>query len=86
MRTRTIHAVVVATSLAAVFALPACAADYPDKPVRYIVAFAPGGLNDIVARLVAQKVTEAWTQSVVVDKRKGRLAMTCTSAFTRRRA
>jgi tripartite-type tricarboxylate transporter receptor subunit TctC len=70
MRSRTIHAV-VATSLAAVFAQPACAADYPDKPVRYIVAFAPGGLNDIVARLAAQKLTEAWKQSVVVDNRTG---------------
>jgi tripartite-type tricarboxylate transporter receptor subunit TctC len=70
MRSRTILAV-VATSIAAIFAQTAFAGDYPDKPVRYIVAFAPGGLNDIVARLVAQKLSEAWKQTAVVDNRTG---------------
>jgi tripartite-type tricarboxylate transporter receptor subunit TctC len=63
--------VVFAAALGAASIAGARAADYPDKPVRYIVAFAPGGLNDIVARLVGQKLADAWKQSVVVDNRTG---------------
>jgi tripartite-type tricarboxylate transporter receptor subunit TctC len=44
---------------------------YPDRPIRYIVAFAPGGINDLLARVVGQKLTEAWKQPVLVDNRPG---------------
>ncbi len=47
------------------------AQSFPNRPVRIIVAFAPGGANDIVTRVVAQKLSETWGQSIVVDNRGG---------------
>ena len=44
---------------------------FPTHPVRIIVGFAPGGANDIVTRIVAQKLYEIWGQTVVVDNRGG---------------
>jgi tripartite-type tricarboxylate transporter receptor subunit TctC len=44
---------------------------YPVKPVRVTVGYAPGGLPDTVARVIAQKLTEQWGQTVFVDNRVG---------------
>ena len=49
----------------------AAAQDYPARPLRMILGFAPGGSTDLVARVVAQKMAAAWNQQVVVDNRPG---------------
>ena len=47
------------------------AQSYPNKPIRMIVPFPPGGGNDVIARLVAQKLSARWGQSIVIDNRAG---------------
>ena len=47
------------------------AAPYPKKPIRIIVPFPAGGTSDVLARMVGQKLTEAWGQPVIVDNRAG---------------
>ena len=52
-------------------ALPAPAADYPTKPIRMIVGFAPGGGTDTTARAIAAKLTDLLGQQVIIDNRAG---------------
>lgn len=60
-----------ALALAATAASAQDAANYPNRPLRLIVPFAPGGGLDISARLIGHKLTEKWGHNVVVDSRPG---------------
>jgi len=62
---------VAGTALGALAIMPAAAAGFPERPIRLIVPFSPNGPNDLLARIVGQKLTESWGQPVVVDNRPG---------------
>lgn len=51
--------------------IPTARAEYPERPIRIIVPFTPGGATDILARMIGQKLTQAWGQQVVIDNRTG---------------
>jgi tripartite-type tricarboxylate transporter receptor subunit TctC len=64
-------AVLGAGGLLCASSLVVSAEDYPSKPIRILVPFVPGGATDILARLVANNLTQTWGQQVVVDNRPG---------------
>lgn len=70
---KTLTALFAAIALA--LPVTAAAQAYPAKTVRMIVGFPPGGPTDVLARIVAQKLGEAWGQQVVVDNRAGASGM-----------
>ncbi|HLU80192.1 MAG TPA: tripartite tricarboxylate transporter substrate-binding protein, partial [Burkholderiaceae bacterium] len=65
-------AAAIAGAIAAVCGTPAIAADdYPNKAIRVIVPFAPGGSTDIVARIVTQEMSQILGQTMVVENKGG---------------
>lgn len=63
-----------AAAVCAAIAIGAYAAEperYPSRPIRLVVPFTPGGSNDLVARVIGQKLTDAWGQPFIVDNRAG---------------
>ena len=70
-----LHRVFLITSLALTLLVPSLAfaqtGPYPNRPIKFIVPITPGGSNDVMARVVAQKLTDLWGQPVVVENRPG---------------
>lgn len=62
---------IAATGVALALLAPAAHAQYPDRPIRILIPFTPGGGTDILARILGQKFTEAWGQQIVADNRPG---------------
>jgi tripartite-type tricarboxylate transporter receptor subunit TctC len=62
---------VAAAVMAALLQSAAWAAEYPARPIRMVVPYAPGGASDFFARILAERFTAAWGQQVIVDNRAG---------------
>src|SRR5215510_9698331 len=59
------------------------AQSYPNKPVRFVVPYAPGGSGDLLARLLGEKLSKLWGQQVVVDNKPGAGGIIGTEAAVR---
>ena len=67
----TLAALIVVAAAAVTIADPALAQGYPNKTVRFVVPFPPGGTSDILSRVIGQRLTERWGQQIVVENRTG---------------
>jgi len=63
--------IAAALLIAVPFSGGAAAQAWPEKPVRFVVGFTPGGPSDILARALGQKLAESWTQQTVIENRPG---------------
>ena len=61
----------LALGLVAIPAIAQAPAGYPNKSIRFVVPYAPGGLPDTVARVIAQRLQERLGQSIIVENRPG---------------
>lgn len=71
LRARGIPALIVAALVGCTGTAALAQSDFPTRPVRLLVPFQPGGATDILARLVAQQMSQGWNQTAVVDNRPG---------------
>lgn len=91
MKSSALRSLTLVTSLAVaagvMFALPntaaAQSADFPTRPIKLMVATAPGGSADATARMIADGLTQAWGQPVVVENRTGANGMIAAQALTK---
>jgi len=71
MRSMRAFALAITLLLSAVLAAPVVAQDYPNRPIRIVVPFAPGGAVDLVARVIGQALSERMKQPVIIENKPG---------------
>ena len=74
---------ILLTGLALLLSAPVIAQDFPTKPIKLIVPFPPGGPNDIIARVVGQRMSELMKQPVLIDNRGGQAGVLGTDAVAK---
>ncbi|MDH1381345.1 tripartite tricarboxylate transporter substrate-binding protein, partial [Comamonas aquatica] len=73
--------IIVATAIALGFTASAQANDFPVKPIKIIVPWAPGGATDVIARVLGQRLSESVGQPVVIENKAGAGGNIGTGAF-----
>ena len=71
MRLKALAALVVAGGLLLAGNAIAAAQDYPNRPVKIVIAFSPSGAIDVLGRFIADKLSKMWGQQVIVENRPG---------------
>ena len=71
MTIRSFAASVLAAACIAAGCVGVAAQTYPAKPIRFVIPYPPGGASDVTARIIGARMTEAWSQQVLIDNRPG---------------